>query len=64
MSLSDLLELSLNLTDCVVLELLNLLKCTTDHTHSLWVDSCCGKNLIDLSVLRFETFLDGLELLL
>jgi hypothetical protein len=30
----------------------------------LWVDSGCGKDLVDLCILGLETFLDGLKLLL
>ena len=64
MGLSDLLELCLNLTDCVVLELFDFLEGAADHAHCLWVDSSRGKDLVDLSILGLKTFLDGLKLLL
>ena len=64
MSFSDLLELCLNLTDCVVLELFDFLECATDHTHSLWINTCCCKDLIDLCVLSLKTLLDRLKFLL
>ena len=63
-SFSDLLELRLNLANCLVLQLLDLLERTTDHTESLWVDSSRRQDLVGLSILRFKALLDRLELLL
>ena len=64
MSLSDLLELRLDLPDCLVFELLDLLKRAADHAESLWVDTSRCKDLVSLSVLRLKTLLNRLELLL
>ena len=64
MGLSDLLELCLDLANGVVLELLDFFEGRADHAHCLRVDSGGGKDLIDLSILGLETFLDGLKLLL
>ena len=64
MSLSDLLELSLNLTDGLVLQLLDLFKGAADHAQSLWVYTSCGKDLVSLSILSLQALLDRLQLLL
>ena len=64
MGLSDLLELRLDLTHRLVLQLLNLLQCAADHAECLRVDSCCSQDLVGLSIFSFESFLNRLELLL
>ena len=63
-SLSDLLELSLDLTDGLVLKLLHLLEGASDHAKSLRVNPCSGQDLVGLGILRLQALLNGLELLL
>ncbi len=63
-SLPDLFKFSLDFSDSLVLELLNLLESATNHAESLWVNASRRQNLIGLSVLRLKTLLDGLKLLL
>lgn len=64
MRLSYLLQLGLNLTNRLVLELFDLLERTSDHTQGLRVDPRRRQNLVRLRVLRFQALLDRLELLL
>ena len=63
-SLSDLLELSLDLSNGFVLELLDLFQRAANHTQSLRVNTSRRKNLISLRVLGFKTLLDRLNLFL
>ena len=63
-SLSDLLELSLDLSNGFVLELLDLFQRAANHTQSLRVNTSRRKNLISLRVLGFKTLLDSLNLFL
>ena len=64
MSLSDLLQLCLNFTDSLILELLDLFKGTTNHAESLRVDSRRCQYLVSLSVFSLQAFLDCFKLLL
>ena len=64
MSLSDLLQLCLNFTNSLILELLDLFKGTTNHAESLRVDSRRCQNLVSLSVFSLQAFLDCFKLLL
>ena len=64
MSLSDLLQLCLNFTDSLILELLDLFEGTTNHAESLRVDSRRCQNLVSLSVFSLQAFLDCFKLLL
>lgn len=64
MSLSDFLELGLDLANSLVFKLFNFLKRAPDHAESLGVDSCGGQNLVGLGVFSLERLLDGLKLLL
>ena len=63
-SFSNLLELSLNLTDSLILELLNFFECATDHSKSLRVNAGSWQYLIGLSILCLKTFLNSLNLFL
>lgn len=63
-SLSDLLQLSLDLTNGLVLELFNFLKGAPDHAESLGIDPCSGQYLVSLGILSLKTFLDRLQFLL
>ena len=64
MSLSDLLQLCLNFTNSLILELLDLFEGTTNHAESLRVDSRRCQNLVSLSVFSLQAFLDCFKLLL
>ena len=64
MRLSDFLQFSLDLTNSFVLELLYLLKRAADHAKSLGINSSSCQNLVRLSILRLESLLDRLQLLL
>ena len=64
MSLSDLLELGLDLANGLVLELLNFLEGTPDHTESLRVNPGGCQDLISLGILGLKRLLDSFELLL
>ena len=63
-SLSDLLELGLDLTNGLIFELLHLLKGAPDHAESLGVNPCGGEDLVGLGVLGFKALLDGFKFLL
>ena len=63
-SLSDLLQLCLNFTDGLILELFDLFEGTTNHAKSLRVDSRRCQNLVGLSVFSLQAFLDCFKLLL
>jgi len=63
-SLSDLLQLCLNFTNSLILELLDLFEGTTNHAESLRVDSRRCQNLVSLSVFSLQAFLDCFKLLL
>lgn len=63
-SLSDLLQLSLDLPDGLVLELLDLLKRAADHAKCLGVDPGSCQNLIGLGILRLQALLNRLQFLL
>ena len=58
--LPDLLQFSLDFTNRLVLQLLNLLKRTTDHAKSLRVNPSRRQDLIRLGVLRLQALLDRL----
>ena len=60
MSLSDLLELGLDLANGLVLELLDLFERGADHAEGLWVDARRRQDLIRLRILGLEALLDGL----
>ena len=62
-SFSDLFQLCLNLTNRLVLQLLNFLKRAANHTESLGVDSSRCQNLVSLRIFRLESLLDRLKLL-
>ena len=64
MSLSNLLELSLDLSNSLILELFNFFECAADHAKSLRVDSRSCQDLIGLRVLGLQALLDGLKFLL
>jgi hypothetical protein len=63
MGFSDLLEFSLDLLDGFVLQVLNFLESTLDHTQSLWVYLGRSQELVDLSILSLKTLLDGFKFL-
>jgi len=54
----------LDLTNSLVLELLDFFKCAADHAKSLRVNSSRCQNLVGLRVLGLQVLLDGLKLLL
>ena len=64
MSFSNLLEFSLNFADSIVLKLFDFFESTADHAHGLRVNTSCGKDLVDLGILRLKTLLDSLKFLL
>ena len=64
MSLANLLERRLDLTNGVGLEVLDLFKSATDDTKCLRFDPGGRQQLINLCILSLERLLDGLVLLL
>ena len=64
MSLSNLLEFSLDLANCLIFKLLDLLKRAANHAKGLGIDACSRKDLVCLSILRLQTLLDRFKLLL
>jgi hypothetical protein len=64
MSLPDLLKGCLNFSDCLALEIFDLLESGSNDSKCLWVDSCSREQLIDLGILSFQTLLNRLVLLL
>ena len=64
MSLSNLLEFSLDLANSLIFKLLDLLKRAANHAKGLGIDACSRKDLVCLSILRLQTFLDRFKLLL
>lgn len=64
MSFTDLLELSLDFSDGVILEVLDLLEGRPNHAEGLRINTRGCKDLVDLGILRLERLLDGLKLTL
>lgn len=64
MSLPNLLEGCLDLSNCITLEILNFLEGSSNDTKCLWIDPGSSKQLVDLGILSFQRFLDSLVLLL
>ena len=64
MCLPNLLKRCLDLSNSVTLQVLNFLQRRSDDAEGLWVNSCGGQQLIDLSILRFQALLNRLMLLL
>ena len=64
MSLSNLLELVLDLTNRLVFELLDLFERASYHTKGLWVDTRRSQYLVSLSVLGLQALLYSLQLFL
>lgn len=64
MSLPNLLEGCLDLSNCITLEILNFLEGSSYDTKCLWIDPGSSKQLVDLGILSFQRFLDSLVLLL
>lgn len=64
MCLADLLEFSLDRLDCLVFDVLHLVKSASDHAQTVRIDVGGGQNLINTSLLSIKAFLDCLKLLL
>jgi len=64
MSLTDLLELCLNLLYSLIFKVLNLFKCALYYTKSFRIDLCCCQQLIYLCVFGLQALLDCLKLAL
>lgn len=63
-SLANLLQRGLDLADGIALEVLDLLQRRSDDAESLGLDSSSSQQLVNLGILRLETLLNGLVLLL
>jgi hypothetical protein len=64
MSFTDFLELSLNLSDSIVLQVFDLLEGRADHAQGLRVNARGGQDLVDLGILGLKGLLNGFELTL
>jgi hypothetical protein len=63
-SLPDLLELSLDLLDALIFEVLNLLQGVLDNSQGLGINLSSSEQLVNLCVLSLKRLLDGFEFLL
>jgi len=63
-SLTDLLELSLDGLDGLILDVLNLIKCGAHHAQSIRVNIGRSQDLVNTSLLSIKTLLNSLQLLL
>jgi hypothetical protein len=64
MGFTDLLKFSLDFSNGVILEVLDLLEGRPNHAEGLRINARGSQDLVDLGILRLERLLDGLKLTL